>query len=130
MGQRLRFPRWKEGNTLHVSCDQIYTSSSIESHNVFNFLCEIQIFSRINRVIVLILSNLALDDLIPNDQFLKPHRDDLYERSYIASFLQNISVTTNCHIIEIFTTPISKDYKIKPYPERSFLANTANYYYN
>lgn len=54
-----------------------------------------------NRVIVLILSNLALDDLSPNDQSLKPHRDNLYERSYIASFLQNISVTTNCHYPDI-----------------------------
>lgn len=76
MGQRLRVPRWKERNTLHVSCDQIYI---ISSHNVFNFLYDTNIFSNNiysqPRLYPYSLEyGYMIDDLISNDQSLKLHR--------------------------------------------------------
>ena len=47
MGQRLRVPRWKEGNTLHVSCDQIYTSSSIQSRSLLSLFSSVRIHHKL-----------------------------------------------------------------------------------
>lgn len=114
MGQRLRVPRWKEGNTLHVSCDQIYTSSSIESHNRIQFsLRYTNIFSNQSRYCPYSLESgsrrLNSEWSILKTTSRRSVRTIVY-RKLPSKHISNY----NCHIIEIFTIPISKDYKIKP----------------